>query len=191
MLLVLMADVLAEHENNDHIALIPPPTLSPADPLNWPRWRKYAVLLTMSFYALAGTFAQANIASALPIIMFQLPRAANTPPPGYGELSHLIAYNVLMIGLGNIIWVPCSNIFGRRPVLIMALAVTVGATIWCGKADSFDSLLAARIVQGFGIAPADSVAPHVIGECFFVHQRGRAIVSHPTFAAYPSMLTPS
>ncbi|CAK1366123.1 putative MFS-type transporter [Cercospora beticola] len=179
---------LIEHENNDHIALIPPPTLNPADPLNWPRWRKYAVLLTMSFYALAGTFAQANIASALPIIMFQLPRAANTPPPGYGELSHLIAYNVLMIGLGNIIWVPCSNIFGRRPVLILALAVTVGATIWCGKADSFDSLLAARIVQGFGIAPADSVAPHVIGECFFVHQRGRAIAFYSTFLSVGSIL---
>ncbi|KAF2208677.1 hypothetical protein CERZMDRAFT_114410 [Cercospora zeae-maydis SCOH1-5] len=179
---------LIEHENNDHIALVPPPTLSPADPLNWPRWRKYAVLLVMSFYALSGTFAQAEIASALPIIMFQLPRAAHTPPPGLGQLSHLVAYNVLLIGLGNIIWVPCSNIFGRRPVLILALAVTVAATIWCGKADSYESLLAARIVQGFGIAPGDSVAPHVIGECFFVHERGRAIAFYSTFLSIGSII---
>ncbi|KAM3417449.1 hypothetical protein BST61_g5695 [Cercospora zeina] len=179
---------LIEHENNDHIALVPPPTLNPADPLNWPRWRKYTVLFVMSFYALASTFAQAEIASALPILMFQLPRAPHTPPPSIGKLSHLVAYNVLLIGLGNIIWVPCSNIFGRRPVLIAAMAVAVAATIWCGKADSYESLLAARVIQGFGIAPADSVAPHVIGECFFVHQRGRAIAFYSTFLSSGSII---
>jgi hypothetical protein len=49
--------------------------------------------------------------------------------------------------------------------------------MWAGLAKSFDSLLAARLFMGAGGGPADAVAPDVVGEVFFVHQRGRAMVS--------------
>lgn len=49
--------------------------------------------------------------------------------------------------------------------------------MWAGLAKSFDSLLAARLFMGIGGGPADAVAPDVVGEVFFVHQRGRAMVS--------------
>ena len=168
---------MTEHEHNDHITLIPPPTLSRADPLNWSRWRKYTVLAIMSIYCFAVNFATAGVAPALTLILVQLPRPANTAPPGFGKLTHLVAFNVLMIGLGNIIWVPLSNIIGRRPVLILTMMILVAASAWCAVADSFESLLAARVVQGFGMGPADSIAANVVGEIFFVHERGRAMVS--------------
>ena len=57
------------------------------------------------------------------------------------------------------------------------MLVGVLASVWCGLATSFDSLLAARAIQGFGFGPADSLAASVIGEIFFVHERGRAMVS--------------
>lgn len=72
-----------------------------------------------------------------------------------------------------------SNLVGRRPVLIFAMTLTVAGTLWCGEAKSFDSLLGARIVQGLGMGPADSIAANVVGEMFFVHERGRAMVSFP------------
>ncbi|CEO59647.1 hypothetical protein PMG11_04315 [Penicillium brasilianum] len=47
--------------------------------------------------------------------------------------------------------------------------------MWAGLAKSFGSLLAARVFMGIAVAPADTIAPNVIGEIFFTHQRGRAM----------------
>ena len=83
-----------------------------------------------------------------------------------------------MLGAANLFWVPFANVFGRRPVLLISTLILTLATMWCGLATlKFNSLLAARVIQGLGGAPADAVAPTVVGEIFFVHQRGRAMVS--------------
>ena len=99
------------------------------------------------------------------------------PPRPLSELAHLVAVNVLMIGLSNIVWVPLANTIGRRPILILSMLLCVFSTMWCGLANSFNSLLAARVVQGCGLGTADTIAPDLVGEIFFVHQRGRAMVS--------------
>ncbi|KXS99808.1 hypothetical protein AC578_8866 [Pseudocercospora eumusae] len=174
---------LVEHENHHHIALIPPPTLSPKDPLNWPRWRKWSLLLIMSMYCGSANIAAASTAPALTILMAQLPQAWHRPPPKFSNLTHLVAVNVLMIGLSNIIWVPLANTFGRRPILITAMAIGVAATLWCAEAESFSSLLAARAIQGFGLGPADTIAASIVGEVFFVHERGRAMAVYTLFLA--------
>jgi hypothetical protein len=97
--------------NEDHIQLVPHPSASPADPLNWPIWRKTAILFTVSLYALIANIGASAVASALPLLAYQL------PPPGshsFSTLGQLVAVNVLLIGTSNIFWVPLANIFGRR-----------------------------------------------------------------------------
>lgn len=89
---------------------------------------------------------------------------------------------VLLIGAANIWWVPLSNILGRRPVLLVSILILTLADVWCGLASNYDSLLAARIFQGIGAAAADTVAPAVIGDVYFVDERGRALVSKPWMA---------
>lgn len=49
--------------------------------------------------------------------------------------------------------------------------------VWAGVAKGYDSLLAARMFQGMGGAAADTVAPALVGDVFFLHERGRAMVS--------------
>lgn len=127
--------------------------------------------MIMSFYCGGANFATAAVAPALQLLQFQL-----LPPQPLGTLSHLVAVCALMIGLSAIIWVPLANTFGRRPILIIAMLIGALASVWCGLATSFDSLLAARAIQGFAFGPADTLAASVIGEIFFVHERGRAMV---------------
>lgn len=91
------------------------------------------------------------------------------------NLLHQI--NVLTFGVSNILWVPLSNIFGRRPIFLAGTLITVLGSMWCGLSTSFTSLYAARAFQGVGGGPADTVAPQILGEVFFVHERGRAMVS--------------
>ena len=81
-----------------------------------------------------------------------------------------------MFGAANIWWVPLSNVFGRRPVILFSLVILTASSVWAAEAKSFNSLLAARVFQGIGGATADTLCPGVIGEIFFRHERGRAMV---------------
>ncbi|KAJ5921458.1 hypothetical protein N7466_009784 [Penicillium verhagenii] len=161
-----------ESAQGSELVLHPQPTSSPLDPLNWPTWRKAAVLVCMSLYAAIGNFASASIASAFPL--YETPLAFD-PPVSLGSLTHLIAVNVLMMGAANIWWVPLANTFGRRPIIVGNVLLLVLCSMWSGLAKSFESLLVARIFMGIAVAPADTIAPSVVGEIFFTHQRGRAM----------------
>jgi len=154
-------------------------------------WRKVAILITMSLFSFCANIGSAIIAPALPVMITQVNEIwhLHGPPPAFSSLSHLVALNVLMIGLSNIVWVPLANTFGRRPVLILSMLLCVFTSMWCGLVKSFSSLLAARALQGCGFGPADTIAPEIVGEIFYVHQRGRAMVSH-LVSFFPSRWSP-
>lgn len=76
-----------------------------------------------------------------------------------------------------------TNIFGRRLVLIVSMLGLLLTGIWCGVANSFDSLLAARIVQGFFGGPVYTIPSAILGDLFFLHEQGRAIAIYQTFLA--------
>lgn len=85
-----------------------------------------------------------------------------------------------MLGVSNLWWVPLSNIFGRRIIILVSLLLLAVFSFWCAVAQSFNSLLAARVFQGIGGAAAETLAPDIVGRVFFVHQLGRAMVSQCT-----------
>ncbi|KAB5550753.1 major facilitator superfamily domain-containing protein, partial [Coniochaeta sp. 2T2.1] len=153
----------------------PRPSADPADPLNWSVWRKTAILILSSIYAFVANYSSSNIAPALQLWNYTFP----TDPRPYPELVRLIAVNVLFLGASSIWWVPLSNKFGRRPVLLVATLVLTLSTVWCGLAKSYGSLMAARIFQGIGGGAADTVSPALIGDIYFLDQRGRAMASFP------------
>lgn len=166
----------ASQQRHDEIRLVPQPSTDPMDPLNLPKWQKMAMLATLSVHPFVVNFTSACMGSALPIY-------ARTPvfgprPEAFSRLSYLVAVNVLLLGVSNLIWVPLANTFGRRPINLISLALLTLSSMWAGLATSFESLLAARAIMGIGGGPADAVAPDVLGEIFFIHQRGRAMVSY-------------
>lgn len=164
----------ASQTNKDEIRLVPQPTSDPADPLNLPKWRKLVMLAVMSMHPFVVNFTSASISSAFPV--YASTPVFGLPPKRFSELTYLVAVNVLMLGAANLWWVPLANTFGRRPVTLASLLLLVFSSMWGGLATSFNSLLVARIFMGIGGAPADAVSPDVVGEIFFVHQRGRAMV---------------
>ncbi|KAJ5655252.1 hypothetical protein N7507_007202 [Penicillium longicatenatum] len=154
------------------------------DPYTWPSWRRIMCLFCMAVYAFLANFSSASISSAFPLLTTPL---AFNPPVGIGRLTRLVAVNVLMLGAANIWWVPLGNAFGRRPVILFNTLLLTGCSVWAARAGSFDSLLAARFFMGIAGAPADTLAPSVVGELFPPFQRGRAMAIYTIFLCLGSL----
>ncbi|KXH69640.1 major facilitator superfamily transporter [Colletotrichum salicis] len=162
----------ASPRSSTSLRRFPQPSEDPADPLNWAQWRKFTLLLTVSLYSFVGNFTSSGIAPALQLWFKAFP----TDVRPFSDLTYFIAVNILFLGASNIWWVPLSNIFGRRPVLLAAtLLMTVG-TIACAVSTTYNGVLVSRLFQGIGAGASESVAPALIGEVFFVDERGRAMV---------------
>ncbi|KAF2688095.1 MFS general substrate transporter [Lentithecium fluviatile CBS 122367] len=176
----------ASQAAHDEIRLVPLPSADPADPLNLPMWRKLSVLFVMSVHPFVVNFTSASISSALPV--YASTPALGLPPTPFSRLTYFAAVNILMLGASNIWWVPLANTFGRRPIILISHLLLIFSSMWAGLATSFNGLLVARLFMGIGGGPADAVSPDVVGEIFFVHQRGRAMAIYTVFLSLGSLV---
>jgi EmrB/QacA subfamily drug resistance transporter len=68
-----------------------------------------------------------------------------------------------------------ADLFGRRLIFVVGLAVFTLASLACGLADSAGVLIAARVVQGIGAALMNPATLSIITVTFPPRQRGTAI----------------
>ncbi|KAK5737160.1 hypothetical protein LTR17_006943 [Elasticomyces elasticus] len=88
------------------------------------------------------------------------------------EAGWLITVNLLFLGLGNLFWIPLSEKIGKRPVLVITSGLFFVSTVWAAVAKSYGSLLGARIVQGFAASVSEGIGPVIVGDLYFLHERG-------------------
>lgn len=73
---------------------------------------------------------------------------------------------LLSFGLAQLVWGPVSDHFGRRPVLLVGLALYTVASAACAASGSLDMLVVWRGVQGAAMAAAVVVARAVLRDLF-------------------------
>jgi MFS transporter, DHA1 family, multidrug resistance protein len=81
----------------------------------------------------------------------------------------------LGIALGQVVWGPLSDRFGRRPVLLAALAIMLvitGAAPWT---PSIGALTGLRLVQGFAMAGAVVIARSIVRDLHSHEQAARLL----------------
>ncbi|CAK7213470.1 hypothetical protein SBRCBS47491_001810 [Sporothrix bragantina] len=161
------------HEHTNEILLIPQPSNDPNDPLNWPQWYKYFIAGLSAWAILLSTFGAAG-----PAVVLSQMAITFFGPPGPDFLSaiaksaYFVSVCALMMGISNVVWVPLMIKYGRRPVYIFAYVLYCGTSIWCAKADSFASMLVARVLLGCAAGAGEVLGPLTISDIFFVHERG-------------------
>lgn len=72
------------------------------------------------------------------------------------------------------------------------MALLFAGTVWCAASTSYDTLLGARIIQGVGSAVFEAVTFALVGDMYYVHQRGSRmaffVVSQSGLLLLPSLI---
>ncbi|MDR3453037.1 MAG: MFS transporter [Rhodoferax sp.] len=87
-----------------------------------------------------------------------------------------LAVLVFSFGLSQLLWGPASDRFGRRPVLLAGFALYAGGALIGALAPTIEVLIAARFVQGLGIA-ASMVCGRAIVRDLYEQQRGTHVMT--------------
>ncbi|KAJ5765422.1 hypothetical protein N7520_004981 [Penicillium odoratum] len=153
-------------ERHGTLELDPLPTMDPADPYNWPEWKKMANLLLVAFHACMGTFAAAGIIPAYSDIM-ELYGVSNQ------QASYLTSLQIAVLGGAPLFWKPLSHRFGRRPIFLLSLILSLVCNIGCAKSTTYSATAACRALSAFFIAPASAIGSAVVMETTFKVDRAR------------------
>lgn len=148
------------------LELDPIPSADPADPYNWPSWKKNANLILVAFHAMMTTFTAAAIIPAYENIAEDL----HTTVQG---ASYLTSLQILILGFAPLFWKPLANRYGRRPIWLLSTIGSLVCNIGCAESHSYGAMAASRALVAFFISPAIAIGSGVVTETFFKRQRGK------------------
>ncbi|KAK5064780.1 hypothetical protein LTR84_000614 [Exophiala bonariae] len=153
--------------NTGYVVLVPEPSASPDDPLNFSRVRKELMFGTLVLGACSMGVIGPILVPGFNIVAAEF---------GFTSLTKVTLLNgSLIIGLGvsSYLCACLSVVYGKRLVYITTTLLTLVSCIWAATSKSYESLLVSRLFQGFGMGAFLSVAGTAsINDIFFVHQRG-------------------
>jgi len=163
----LPADAVLKKDSTGRV-LIPQPSDSPLDPLNWPVWKKRSVLVMLAIASFTCDYSAATGASALLV-------QAETWHTSPNTINHATAGQTFMLGAGGLFVVWLSAHFGRLPILFYFTILASATAVWSAAAQSFESYMASRILNGFFVPAAAAGGLMWINDVFFFHERPRMI----------------
>lgn len=119
---------------------------------------------------------------ALPAISASLGLAAGN------RQQWIVTSYLLGFGAAQIVYGPLADRFGRKPVLLAGLAIYVACSAAAAASTTFDTLLAARVLQGVGAASTRVLAVSIVRDCYAGSQMARVMsFSFLVFLAVPIM----
>src|SRR5262245_39688545 len=114
---------------------------------------------------LPAVLDQTILATALPTIATDLGRLK--------DVSWVVSGYVVAAAALTPLWGKLGDRHGRKPLLLAALAMFVGASALCGLAQDIASLVALRVVQGAAAGGLMTLAMAAIGDIVSPRERGR------------------
>ncbi|KAH7075639.1 major facilitator superfamily domain-containing protein [Paraphoma chrysanthemicola] len=148
------------------IILIPQPSEDPNDPLNWSKTKKWVIMAIVSF----GSVLYAAVLS--PLLSPALVIIAMDFGKDVSDITVISGYMLLVTGGMGPLVSAAARKWGKRPQLLLAAAFGVLGTVIVSADYSFEALLAGRIIQGGSVSAFESLVVSMIGDLFFVHERG-------------------
>ncbi|KAH6671849.1 major facilitator superfamily domain-containing protein [Halenospora varia] len=150
------------------IILEPQPEDTNNDPLNWPKWRRDAALLSLGLYCMVG-------GGMTPILAAGFTNVATTYAVAVPKVALTTGLYMMGLGVGSIFASPTAILYGKRPVYLGSALLFIASAVWCAVSPSYHSLLVARIFQGISVSSVECLPSATIAEIFFLHERAYRI----------------
>ena len=129
--------------------------------------------------ALRRPFILASVMAALFMIAIEATIVSTAMPQIAAQLGglHLYAWVfaafLLTQTATTVVFGKLSDLYGRKPVLLVGIAVFLLGTALCGLAWSMPSLIVFRLLQGVGAGAIQPVCLTVVGDLYSVQERGK------------------
>lgn len=147
------------------IILMPQPSDSVNDPLNWSWVRKYSNFALVIFIT-AFTSATANDASCTQDSLNNLYGIS------YDSMNTGAGVLFAAIGITSYILAPTTNIWGRKLSYLICMILGLIGSVWFGFSKSTSDTIWSQMFVGASEACAESQVQQSISDTFFQHQLG-------------------
>ncbi|KAH8804915.1 major facilitator superfamily domain-containing protein [Xylogone sp. PMI_703] len=145
--------------------MLPRPSESPLDPLNWPKWKK-----DLAFSSLC--LSTAVVAVLKNIFVTSNAVIATQCNVTYTAAAALTGLPFIISACAGLICIIVAERFGKRPIYLVSSFMMLGGTVWNMNAlQNYSQFMLSRVVQGLGWAVFDSLLLASISDMFFTHQR--------------------
>jgi DHA1 family bicyclomycin/chloramphenicol resistance-like MFS transporter len=127
----------------------------PHTPLR-PRWRLLALLIAMS------GISSLSLNILVPAIPSMVARFATAP----ANIQLTVSLYLLGLAVSQLVFGPLSDRFGRRPVVLVGLALAAVASSAALLATSVAALVVARVVQSLGASSGQTISRAIMRDLF-------------------------
>ncbi|KAK6382786.1 hypothetical protein LTS17_003455 [Exophiala oligosperma] len=159
------APTVATRLDKHGLPLVPQPTQRKDDPLNWSPMLKLFVLLQVSWLSFLGPMAGAIVNPAF----VPLSKQFNITVV---EASYELTVYIVFAGIGPLLTVPLSNVYGRRPIYICGNLLAAVTNIAAGYCNTWSGIIATRVFNGIGAGSPTAIGAATICDMYFLHERG-------------------
>ena len=83
-----------------------------------------------------------------------------------GAAQHCVTTYLLGLALGQLVWGPVSDRFGRKPVLLAGLGLFLVSSACGAAAQSVQELILIRFAQGFGMSSGPVIARSIVRDLY-------------------------
>ncbi|EME46603.1 hypothetical protein DOTSEDRAFT_70575 [Dothistroma septosporum NZE10] len=127
------------------------------NPQNWPNWYKGIVIGIFSYATTCTVLYSTSYTSAIPGMREEF---------GTNETVGILGVTTYLLGMatGSVVLAPLSEMYGRRPIYLIVMALFVVFVIPCAVAKNMATILVARFLGAFCAAAMISNAPGTVND---------------------------
>jgi DHA1 family bicyclomycin/chloramphenicol resistance-like MFS transporter len=114
-------------------------------------------------------------AFAIDINLPLFPAIATSLSAPLSAMPAIVTVFLLFTGIGNLVFGPLSDKYGRKPILVGTMLAFIGGAILSGLAQSLNELLIGRAIQGFSVGSVAVIATAMLRDLFTGRELARSM----------------
>jgi multidrug resistance protein len=147
------------------LPLVPQPSDHKDDPLNWPVWQKYYIIVLMSAFTLMAQLGAAILNPSFVLVAKNLHVTVE-------QASYTTTLYILFSGIFPLFITPFANVYGRRPLYLISTVVTIAGFVGSGAAPTWGGVIAGRVFNGIGSSIPVGIGAATVCDLFVQGERG-------------------